>query len=56
VGKAVDLELDETIAIKFLAAQFVDEETLGRFKAGGLALAPTSTTRTSSGSTTRDLR
>ena len=32
VWKAVDLELDETIAIKFLAAQFVDEETLGRFK------------------------
>jgi tetratricopeptide (TPR) repeat protein len=32
VWKAVDLELDETIAIKFLGAQFVDEETLGRFK------------------------
>lgn len=32
VWKAVDLELDEIIAIKFLAAQLVDEETLGRFK------------------------
>jgi tetratricopeptide (TPR) repeat protein len=32
VWKAIDLELDEIIAIKFLAAQLVDEETLGRFK------------------------
>jgi tetratricopeptide (TPR) repeat protein len=32
VWKASDLELDEIIAIKFLAAQLVDEETLGRFK------------------------
>ena len=32
VWRAKDLELDEIIAIKFLAAQLVDEETLGRFK------------------------
>ena len=32
VWKATDLELDEIIAIKFLAAQLVDEEALGRFK------------------------
>lgn len=32
VWKATDLELDEIIAIKFLASQLVDEEALGRFK------------------------
>jgi eukaryotic-like serine/threonine-protein kinase len=32
VWKAHDLELDEPVAIKFLAAGMVDEETLGRFK------------------------
>jgi len=32
VWKAHDLELDEPVAIKFLAAGLVDEETLGRFK------------------------
>jgi tetratricopeptide (TPR) repeat protein len=32
VFKAFDLDLDETIAIKFLAAGLVDEEVLGRFK------------------------
>jgi len=32
VWKATDLELDEIIAIKFLAAQLVDDEALGRFK------------------------
>jgi tetratricopeptide (TPR) repeat protein len=32
VWKAQDLELDEAVAIKFVAAQLVDEETLGRFK------------------------
>ncbi len=32
VFKAFDLELDENIAIKFLAAGMVDDEVLGRFK------------------------
>jgi serine/threonine-protein kinase len=32
VWKAIDTELDEIIAIKFLAAPLVDEHTLGRFK------------------------
>jgi len=32
VWKALDLELDEAVAIKFVAAQLVDEETLARFK------------------------
>jgi tetratricopeptide (TPR) repeat protein len=32
VWKAHDLELDEPVAIKFLTAGTVDEETLGRFK------------------------
>jgi len=32
VWKATDLELDEIIAIKFLASQLVDEQVLGRFK------------------------
>ena len=32
VWKALDLELDEAIAIKFLAVGLVDDEVLGRFK------------------------
>jgi tetratricopeptide (TPR) repeat protein len=32
VWKALDLDLDETIAIKFLATGLVDDEVLGRFK------------------------